>query len=88
MPARASPIKRGLASGVMTAIGGLGHALPYFIPEFRTATAIAVAVVFVELWAIAFIQNRYMETPFLRAVVQVVIGGALVLATGILIGGS
>ncbi|MCB4771100.1 VIT1/CCC1 transporter family protein [Ancylobacter sp. Lp-2] len=85
---RGSPIKRGLASGVMTAIGGLGHALPYFIPEFRTATAIAVAVVFVELWAIAFIQNRYMETPFLRAVVQVVIGGALVLATGILIGGS
>lgn len=85
---RGSPLKRGLASGVMTTLGGLGHALPYLIPEFWTATAIAGIVVFVELWAIAFIQNRYMETPFMRAVFQVVLGGALVLAAGILIGGS
>lgn len=85
---RGSPLKRGIASGVMTAVGGLGHALPYLIPEFWTATAIAIAVVFVELWAIAWIQNRYMETPFLRAVLQVVIGGALVFATGVLIGGG
>ena len=85
---RGSPLKRGLASGLMTAVGGLGHALPYLIADFWTATAIAVAVVFVELWAIAWIQNRYMETPFLRAVLQVVIGGALVFATGVLIGGG
>ncbi|MBB6309323.1 iron exporter MbfA [Xanthobacter tagetidis] len=85
---RGSPLKRGIASGVMTAVGGLGHALPYLIPDFWTATAIAIAVVFVELWAIAFIQNRYMETPFLRSVFQVVLGGALVLAAGIFIGGS
>ncbi|MFG1361508.1 iron exporter MbfA [Xanthobacter pseudotagetidis] len=85
---RGSPLKRGIASGVMTAVGGLGHALPYLIPEFWTATAIAIAVVFVELWAIAFIQNRYMETPFWRSVFQVVLGGALVLAAGIFIGGS
>ncbi len=85
---RGSPLKRGIASGVMTAVGGLGHALPYLIPDFWTATAIAIAVVFVELWAIAWIQNRYMETPFLRAVLQVVIGGALVFATGVLIGGG
>ncbi|MFG1399493.1 iron exporter MbfA [Roseixanthobacter pseudopolyaromaticivorans] len=83
---RGSPIKRGIASGVMTAVGGLGHALPYLIPDFWTATVLAVAVVFVELWAIAWIQNRYMETPFVRAVFQVVLGGALVLAAGILIG--
>jgi erythrin-vacuolar iron transport family protein len=83
---RGSPIKRGLASGIMTAVGGLGHALPYLIPHFWTATAIAALVVFVELWAIAFIQNRYMETPFMRAVFQVVFGGSLVLAAGILIG--
>ncbi|MCX5512624.1 rubrerythrin family protein [Kaistia algarum] len=83
---RGSPIKRGFASGIMTAIGGLGHALPYFIPHFWTATVIAIAVVFVELWAIAFIQNRFMETPFFRAALQVVVGGALVLAAGILIG--
>lgn len=85
---RGSPWKRGLASGVMTALGGLGHALPYLIPHFATATAIAIAVVFVELWAIAFIQNRYMETPFFRAVLQVVLGGGLVLAAGILIGNA
>ena len=83
---RGSPLKRGLASGVMTALGGLGHALPYLIPEFWTATVIAIVVVFFELWAIAWIQNRYMETPFLRAVTQVVLGGALVFAAGALIG--
>lgn len=85
---RGSPVKRGIASGIMTAVGGLGHALPYLIPEFRTATAIAMAVVFVELWAIAWVQNRYMETPFWRAALQVVVGGLLVFATGILIGSA
>lgn len=85
---RGSPWKRGLASGVMTTVGGLGHALPYLIPDFWTATAVALVVVFVELWAIAWIQNRFMETPFLRAVLQVVVGGALVFAAGALIGGG
>ena len=85
---RGSPLKRGLASGIMTAVGGLGHALPYLIPEFWTATTVAAVVVFVELWAIAFIQNRYMETPFLRAAFQVVLGGGLVFAAGVLIGSA
>jgi len=83
---RGSPIKRGFASGIMTTVGGLGHALPYLIPDFWTATTIAIAVVFVELWAIVWIQNRFMETPFLRATFQVVLGGALVFAAGALIG--
>ncbi len=83
---RGSPWKRGLASGVMTALGGLGHALPYLIPHFWTATITAMVVVFVELWAIVWIQNRYMDTPFLRATFQVVLGGALVFAAGALIG--
>lgn len=83
---RGSPIKRGIASGVMTAVGGLGHALPYLIPNFWTATIIAMIVVFVELWAIAWIQNRFMQTPFWRAALQVVVGGGLVFATGVLIG--
>ncbi|MFV0243663.1 MAG: iron exporter MbfA [Qingshengfaniella sp.] len=83
---RGAPWKRGVASGVMTTLGGLGHALPYLIPHFWTATIIAAIVVFVELWAIAWIQNRYMDTPFLRASLQVVLGGALVLGAGILIG--
>ncbi|GAB4264436.1 MAG: ferritin family protein [Pararhodobacter sp.] len=85
---RGSPVKRGIAAGVMTAVGGLGHALPYLIPHFWTATVIAMIVVFVELWAIAWIQNRYMDTPFLRATMQVVLGGALVFAAGALIGGG
>ena len=85
---RGSPVKRGISSGVMTAIGGLGHALPYLIPHFWTATGIAMVVVFVELWAIAWVQNRYMETPFWRAALQVVVGGLLVFAAGILIGSA
>ena len=85
---RGSPIKRGLAAGIMTAIGGLGHALPYLIGDFGVATAVAIAVVLMELWAIAFIQNRYMQTPFWRAVLQVVLGGSLVFAAGILIGNA
>ena len=83
---RGSPIKRGIAAGVMTTLGGLGHALPYLIPDFALATSIAIFVVFVELWAIVWIQNRYMQTPFLRATFQVVLGGALVFSAGALIG--
>ena len=85
---RGSPIKRGFAAGIMTAVGGLGHALPYLIADFFTATAVAIAVVLIELWAIAYIQNRYMQTPFWRAVMQVVLGGSLVFAAGILIGNA
>ena len=85
---RGSPWKRGLASGAMTTLGGLGHALPYLVPDFWTATSVAMVVVFVELWAIAWIQNRYMDTPFFRAALQVVLGGALVFAAGVLIGGG
>ena len=83
---RGAPWKRGVSSGVMTTVGGLGHAMPYLIPHFWTATVIAICLVFVELWAIAWIQNRYMETPFWRAALQVVVGGTLVLAAGMLIG--
>lgn len=61
---RGSPWKRGLPPGVMTTLGGLGYALPYLIPSFWTATAIALVVVFIELWAIVWIQNRYMEIAF------------------------
>ncbi len=83
---RGSPIKRGLSSGIMTTIGGLGHALPYLIPNFKTATTVAIAVVFIELWAITWIQHRYMDTSWSRSMFQVLLGGSLVLAAGILIG--
>ncbi len=85
---RGSPVKRGFASGIMTAVGGLGHALPYLIPDFWTATSIAFGIVFIELWVIAWIQKKFMDTPFFRAALQVVLGGALVFATGILIGSA
>lgn len=85
---RGSPIKRGAASGTMTAVGGLGHALPYLIADFWTATTIAIVVVFLELWAIAWIQNKFMDTPFFRAAMQVVLGGSLVFAAGIAIGAA
>ncbi|WP_019219486.1 VIT1/CCC1 transporter family protein [Bartonella florencae] len=83
---RGSPFKRGLASGIMTTIGGLGHALPYLINSFYVATVVAFIIVFFELWAIVWIQNKFMSTPFWRASLQVIIGGALVFATGIIIG--
>jgi VIT1/CCC1 family predicted Fe2+/Mn2+ transporter len=85
---RGRPWIRGLASGLMTTVGGVGHTLPYLIPDFRIATALAIAVVIVELWAIAYIRARYMDTPFLRAAFQIVVGGLLVFATGILIGSA
>lgn len=85
---RGSPIKRGFSSGIMTTIGGLGHALPYLIPDFLIATTLAIAVVFIELWAISWIQHRFMETSWSRSIFQVVLGGSLVLAAGILIGAS
>jgi erythrin-vacuolar iron transport family protein len=90
---RGSPWLRGTVTGIMTALGGLGHTLPYLVPEswanaFWIATSIAAVVVFFELWAIAFIRSRYMDTPFLQAVFQVVLGGVIVLGVGILIGAS
>jgi erythrin-vacuolar iron transport family protein len=85
---RGSPWTRGAACGIMTAVGGLGHTLPYLIPDFWTATIIAGCVVAIELAAIAWIRYRYMETPFTSAMVQVVLGGILVLLTGIFIGSS
>jgi VIT1/CCC1 family predicted Fe2+/Mn2+ transporter len=72
----------------MTAIGGIGHALPYLIGEFRVATSLAVLVVVIELWAIAWIRARYMDTKFLRAAFEVVVGGLIVFAAGILIGNA
>jgi rubrerythrin len=85
---RGAPVVRGAVTGVMTAVGGLGHTLPYLIPNFWTATVVAFAVVAVELAAISYIRHRYMDTPFLQATFQVVFGGVLVFAAGILIGSS
>ena len=85
---RGAPVVRGAVCGVMTAVGGLGHALPYLIPNFWTATVIAAIVVAVELAAISYIRYRFMDTPFLAAAFQVVVGGALVFLAGILIGSS
>ena len=83
---RGSPLLRGLVCGLMTTLGGIGHTLPYLISVFNVATAIAIAVVVVELSVITWVRHRYMETPTLSAAVQVAVGGAIVLATGVLIG--
>ncbi len=85
---RGAPVVRGIVCGGMTALGGMGHALPYLIPHFYVATSVAFAVVAVELAAISWIRTRYMDTPFLQAAFQVVVGGVLVFAAGILIGSS
>ena len=85
---RGAPLVRGVVCGLMTAIGGLGHTLPFLIPHFFTATVLAFVVVALELAAISWIRTRYMDTPFLQAAFQVVVGGVLVFAAGILIGSS
>jgi len=83
---RGRPWVRGLICGLMTALGGVGHALPYLIPDFYIATSLAIGVVLVELIVIAWIRNRYMDTPWSSAILQVVIGGLLVFLAGVLIG--
>jgi rubrerythrin len=85
---RGTPWLRGGVCGLMTTLGGLGHTLPYLIPDFWIATVIAFIVVIVELAAISWIRWRYMDTPFFSAAFQIMVGGALVFAAGILIGNS
>ena len=85
---RGAPLLRGGVCGLMTAIGGLGHTLPYLIRDFWTATAVSIIVVVLELCAISWIRWRFMDTPFLAATFQVMVGGALVFIAGILIGNS
>jgi erythrin-vacuolar iron transport family protein len=90
---RGSPLLRGGICGIMTALGGLGHTMPYLVPDswanaFWIATGIAAIVVLLELWVIAYVRARFMDTPFMQAVFQVVLGGLIVLGAGILIGDS
>jgi rubrerythrin len=85
---RGRPWVRGLICGLMTTAGGIGHTLPFLISDFRVATSVAVAIVTAELAAISFVRHRYMDTPFLAAAFQVVVGGVLVFLAGILIGSS
>jgi hypothetical protein len=79
---------RGVVCGLMTTAGGIGHARPFLIPNFRVAPGLAVLVDAIELLVISWIRNRYMDTPFLRAAFQVIVGGVCVFIVGILIGSS
>ncbi len=85
---RGRPVLRGAVTGLMTAAGGIGHTLPFLIKDFHVAFIAAVIIVAIELGAIAWIRNRYMDTPLLSAAFQVVVGGVLVFITGIWIGSS
>ncbi len=85
---RGHPWLRGAITGLMTTVGGIGHTLPYLIGNFHVATTLAIAVVLIELWVIAWIRARYMDTKFLRAAFEVVVGGLIVFAAGVLIGSA
>ncbi len=85
---RGSPWLRGTVCGVMTTLGGVGHALPYLLSDFWAATSLAVVVVIVELMAIAWIRWKYMDSRFWVAVMQIFVGGLLVLGAGVLLGGA
>jgi rubrerythrin len=85
---RGHPWARGFVCGLMTTLGGIGHTLPYLIPNVKLATTVAVCVVLVELGIISWIRHRFMDTPLVSAILQVALGGALVFLAGILIGNS
>ena len=85
---RGHPLIRGGVCGLMTTAGGIGHTIPFLIPNFHVALGVAMAVVVVELFSISYIRHRYMDTPFLQATFQVVVGGVLVLIAGFLIGSA
>ena len=85
---RGHPWARGAVCGLMTTLGGLGHTLPYLIPNYKTATSIAVCVVLVELGVISWIRHRFMDSPWAAALFQVALGGLLVFLAGIVIGNS
>lgn len=85
---RGSPWIRGTVCGLMTTLGGLGHTLPYLIPDFTIATTLAVIVVVIELALISWIRHRFMDTPWLQATFQIAVGGTLVFLAGILIGSA
>jgi erythrin-vacuolar iron transport family protein len=85
---RGHPLLRGIITGAMTTLGGVGHTLPYLITDFWTATSLAIVIVLIELWAIAWIRARYMDTKFLRAAFEVVVGGLIVFGAGVLIGNA
>jgi erythrin-vacuolar iron transport family protein len=85
---RGHPLLRGIITGAMTTLGGVGHTLPYLISDFWTATSLAIVIVLIELWAIAWIRARYMDTKFLRAAFEVVVGGLIVFGAGVLIGNA
>jgi rubrerythrin len=85
---RGKPLLRGVVTGSMTTLGGLGHTLPFLIADFHIAFTAAVAVVVIELGIISFVRHRYMDMPIISSAVQVIVGGGLVFAVGILIGSS
>ncbi len=85
---RGHPWVRGFVCGLMTALGGIGHTLPFLIPDFRAAMTAAMLVVVIELGIISWVRHRYMETPALSAAMQVGLGGILVFVTGVLIGSA
>ncbi len=85
---RGHPLIRGAVCGLMTTVGGIGHTLPYLIPDVKVATTVAVCVVLVELIIISWVRHRYMDTPWISALLQVLLGGALVFLAGVLIGNS
>src|SRR5580700_6900131 len=85
---RGHPWVRGGVCGIMTTFGGIGHTLPFLLPNFHAAMTVAIVVVVIELGIISWIRNHFMDTPPLSATLQVGLGGLLVFVTGLLIGNS
>lgn len=85
---RGSPVVRGAITGGMTALGGMFHTLPFIISNVHTALVVAGIVVAVELFAIAWVRNRFMHVSLRSSLLVVTVGGAIVLTIGVLVGSS
>jgi VIT1/CCC1 family predicted Fe2+/Mn2+ transporter len=85
---RGNPWQRGLASGIMTFAGAIGHTLPFLLGNYPIAMTISTIVVSMELLVITIIRHKYMQTSLTKTAMQVFVGGAIVFLAGILIGKS
>lgn len=83
---RGTPITRGTITAFSTAFGGMLHTLPFLIANLQTALHLAYLVVVIELLMIAFIRYRFMKTPLISTVLQVIVGGGIVFVIGIFLG--
>jgi VIT1/CCC1 family predicted Fe2+/Mn2+ transporter len=85
---RGNPAVRGAITGVGTFLGGILHTLPFLIPNYHAAVVAAAVVVGFELIGLAIIRWRFFDTGFLKSLLAISVGGAVIAVVGALIGST